>query len=31
MKIIIGLLKNRIEVDDASDNKRVRTKKYIKK
>ena len=30
MGVIIGLLKDRVEVDDAPDSKKVRTKKYIK-
>jgi len=30
MGVIISLLKDRVEVDDASDSKRTRTKKYIK-
>ncbi len=30
MGVIIGLLKDRVEVDDALDSKRARTKKYIK-
>jgi len=30
MGVIIGLLKDRVEVDDASDSKRAKTKKYIK-
>ncbi|RIA92124.1 hypothetical protein C1645_821106 [Glomus cerebriforme] len=29
-KIIVGLLKDRIEVDNFPDSKRVRTKKFIK-
>jgi hypothetical protein len=28
--VIVGLLKDRVEVDDAPDSKRARTKKYIK-
>jgi len=30
MRVIVGLLKDRVEVDDASDSKKARTKKYIK-
>jgi len=30
MGVIIGLLKDRVEVDDAADSKRARTKKFIK-
>ncbi|PKY58091.1 hypothetical protein RhiirA4_411979 [Rhizophagus irregularis] len=30
MGVIIGLLKDRIKVDDSPDNKRARTKKFIK-
>ena len=30
MVVIIGLLKDRVEVEDAPDSKRARTKKYIK-
>ncbi len=30
MGVIIGLLKDRVEVDDTPDSKRARTKKYIK-
>ncbi|PKK60551.1 hypothetical protein RhiirC2_761679 [Rhizophagus irregularis] len=30
MGVIVGLLKDRVEVDDAPDSKRARTKKYIK-
>ena len=30
MKVIIGLLKDRVEVDDSLDSKKARTKKYIK-
>jgi hypothetical protein len=30
MGVIVGLLKDRVEVDDASDSKRARTKKFIK-
>jgi len=31
MKVIVGLLKDRVEVDDSPDSKRARTKKFIKK
>jgi len=31
MGVIIGLLKDRVKVDDSSDSKRIRTKKFIKK
>jgi hypothetical protein len=30
MGVIVGLLKDRVEVDDAPDSKRARTKKFIK-
>ena len=30
MEVIVGLLKDRVEVDDAPDHKRARTKKFIK-
>ena len=30
MGVIIGLLKDRVEVDDSSDSKRARMKKFIK-
>ncbi|RIA86492.1 hypothetical protein C1645_829183 [Glomus cerebriforme] len=30
MEVIVGLLKDRVEVDDAPDNKRARMKKFIK-
>ena len=30
MEVIVGLLKDRVEVADSSDVKRARTKKYIK-
>ena len=30
MRVIVGLLKDRVEVDDAPDSKRTRTKKFIK-
>ena len=30
MRVIVGLLKDRVEVDDSPDSKRIRTKKYIK-
>ena len=30
MGVIVGLLKDRVEVEDAPDSKRARTKKYIK-
>jgi hypothetical protein len=30
MEIIVGLLKDRVEVDDSPDIKRARTEKYIK-
>ena len=30
MEVIVGLLKDRVEVDNAPDSKRVRTKKFIK-
>ena len=30
MEVIVGLLKDRVEVDDATDSKRARTKKFIK-
>ena len=30
MEVIVGLLKDRIEVDDSSDSKRTRTKRFIK-
>jgi hypothetical protein len=30
MEVIVGLLKDRVEVDDAPDSKRARTKKFIK-
>ena len=30
MGVIVGLLKDRVEVDDSPDSKRIRTKKYIK-
>ena len=31
MEVIIGLLKDRIKVDDSLDSKRARIKKFIKK
>ena len=30
MEVIVGLLKDRVEVDDVPDSKRARTKKFIK-
>ena len=30
MGVIVGLLKDRVEVDDSPDSKRARTKKFIK-
>ena len=30
MEVIVGLLKDRVEVDDSPDSKRARTKKFIK-
>jgi len=30
MGVIVSLLKDRVEVDDSPDSKRIRTKKYIK-
>ncbi|RIA79457.1 hypothetical protein C1645_882660 [Glomus cerebriforme] len=30
MGVIVGLLKDRVEVDDTPDSKRIRTKKFIK-
>ena len=30
MEVIVSLLKNRVKVNNASNNKRVRTKKFIK-
>ena len=30
MEVIVGLLKDRVEVDDSPDSKRARKKKYIK-
>ena len=30
MEVIVGLLKDRVEVDDSSDSKRARMKKFIK-
>ena len=30
MEVIVGLLKNKVEVDDSPDIKRARTEKYIK-
>ena len=30
MGVIVGLLKDRVEVDDSPDSKRIRTKKCIK-
>ena len=30
MEVIVGLLKDRVEIDDAPDSKRARTKKFIK-
>jgi len=30
MEVIVGLLKDRVEVDDSPDSKRARMKKFIK-
>jgi len=30
IKVIVGLLKDKVKIDDASDSKRTRTKKFIK-
>ena len=30
IEVIVGLLKDRVEVDDSLDSKRARTKKFIK-
>ena len=30
MEVIVGLLRDRVEVDDSPDTKRARTEKYIK-
>ena len=30
MEVVVGLLKDRVEVDDSSDSKRARTKRFIK-
>ena len=30
MEVIVGLLKDRVEVDDSPDSKRVKTEKFIK-
>jgi len=30
MEVIVGLLKDRVKVDDSPDSKRARTKKFIK-